>query len=126
MNIGRFQTHLIPLQYYRASLNIGLFVFVFSIFSSVNLYASSGTEGAAFLDIPVGAGPTALGAAYTALAHDAYAPTYNPGGLGFLDSTQLAGQHLSYLDTLHYEYLSFVHPLTHTLSPTSGGEGVRV
>src|SRR5437879_2113058 len=99
-----------------------LFVFTFALPS----YASSGTEGAAFLDIPVGAGPAALGAAYTALAHDAYAPTYNPGGLGFLDSTQLAGQHLSYLDTLHYEYLSFVHPLTHTLSPTSGGEGVRV
>src|SRR5438445_5758694 len=91
------------------------------------LFASSaGTEGAAFLNIPVGAGPAALGSAYSALAADAYAPTYNPGGLGFLPSTQLSGQHLSYLDSNHYEYLSFVHPLTHTLSPTSGGEGVRV
>src|SRR5258708_3381701 len=31
----------------------------------VSLEASSGTEGAAFLDIPVGAGPAALGSAYT-------------------------------------------------------------
>src|SRR5205807_5831970 len=90
------------------------------------VYAGVGTEGAAFLNIPVGAGPAALGSAYSALAADAYAPTYNPGGLGFLPSTQLSGQHLSYLDSNHYEYLSFVHPLTHTLSPTSGGEGVRV
>src|SRR5882672_9826111 len=86
-------------------------VALISLFMS-RLEASSGTEGAAFLDIPVGGAPAALGAAYTALANDAYAPTWNPGGLGFLDSTQLAGQHLSYIDTLHYEYLSFVHPLT--------------
>jgi len=77
------------------------------------LYASSGTEGAAFLDIPVGAGPAAMGAAYTALANDAYAATYNPAGLGFLNSTQFSGQHLSYIDTIHYEYLSFAVPLYH-------------
>src|SRR5882724_7318910 len=75
------------------------------------VWGSSGTEAAAFLDIPVGGGPAALGAAYTALASDAYAPTWNPGGLGFLDSIQAAGQHLSYLDTLNYEYVSFALPL---------------
>src|SRR5258708_16164165 len=74
--------------------------------------SSVGTEGAAFLDIPVGGGPAAMGASYTALANDAYAATYNPGGLGFLDSTQFSGQHLAYLDSLHYEYLSFAHPLS--------------
>jgi hypothetical protein len=73
--------------------------------------ASSGTEGAAFLDIPVGAGPAALGSAYTALAEDAYAPTWNSAGLGFVEGTELAGQHLSYLESIHYEYLSVVHPL---------------
>jgi len=78
---------------------------------SMNVYAGgSGTEGAAFLDIPVGAGPAALGGSYAALAKDAYAATYNPAGLGFLDAPQFSGQHLSYLDTLHYEYLSFALP----------------
>lgn len=52
-----------------------------------------------------------MGAAYTALATDAYAPIWNPGGLGMLESSQLAGQHLSYLESIHYEYLSFVYPL---------------
>ncbi len=72
---------------------------------------SSGTEGAAFLDIPVGSAPAALGSAYTALATDAYAPVWNAAGLGSLDSTQIAGQHLSYLESMHYEFMSIVHPL---------------
>lgn len=58
-----------------------------------------------------------MGSAYSALANDAYAATINPGGLGFLDSTQIAGQHLSYLESIHYEYLSFGLPL-----PRSAGE----
>jgi len=75
------------------------------------LFAASGTEAAAFLEIPVGGRPAAMGDAYSAMADDAYATTSNPGGLGFLKSTQLAGQHLAYLESIHYEYLSFVHPL---------------
>src|ERR1051326_1897901 len=72
-------------------------------------HASAGTEGASFLNIPVGAGPAALGSAYSALATNAYAPTWNPAGLGFVNGTELAGQHLSYLESMNYEYLSFVH-----------------
>lgn len=73
--------------------------------------ASSGSEGAAFLAIPVGAGPAAMGSAYSALANDAYATTLNPAGLGFLGSAQVAGQHLDYLESIHYEYLGFGVPL---------------
>lgn len=74
-------------------------------------HAASGTEGAAFLDIPVGAGPAAMGSAYSALADNAYAPVWNPAGLGFLAATQIAAQHLDYLQSIHYEYLSVVHPI---------------
>src|SRR6266568_330445 len=74
------------------------------------LWASSGTEGASFLDIPVGAGPAALGSAYTPLATNAYAPVWNPAGLGMLSGNEMAGQHVSYLESMHYEFLSFVHP----------------
>src|ERR1035438_1454710 len=73
--------------------------------------ASSGTEGASFLDIPVGAGPAALGSAYSAMASDAYAPVWNPGGLGLVQTNQFAAQQLSYLETINYEFASFVHPL---------------
>src|SRR6185437_6550703 len=84
--------------------------FMVSCAGGVSL-ASSGTEGASFLDIPVGAGPASLGSAYTALATNAYAPTWNPAGLGFVNDNGLAAQNLSYLESIHYEYLSFVHPL---------------
>jgi hypothetical protein len=77
---------------------------------SVGLQAA-GTSSASFLDIPVGAGPAAMGSAYSALATDAYAPVWNPGALGFIDSTQIAGQHVAYLESISYEFLSFVHPL---------------
>jgi hypothetical protein len=80
--------------------------------------ASAGQDGAAFLDIPVGAGPAAMGSAYSALATDAYAPVANPAGLAFLDGTQLAGQHLSYLEGIHDEFVSAVVPMV------SGGLGV--
>lgn len=88
-------------------------------------FGSSGTEGAAFLDIPVGGGPAALGSAYTALAMDAYAPTWNPAGLGLIEGPEFAGQHLSYLESMHYEYLTFVYPLKDSKdSPVRRGIGV--
>jgi len=81
------------------------------LFARPPLYAAAGTEGASFLEIPVGARPAALGSAYAALATDAYAPIYNPGGLGFLDGPQLAGQHLAYIQSIRYEHFSFVTPV---------------
>jgi hypothetical protein len=88
-------------------------------------YASSGTEGADFLDIPVGAEPAALGSAYTALATDAYAPVWNPAGLAVADGNQLATQYNSYLESMNYEFLSFVHPLAQNRdSSTQRGIGV--
>src|SRR5579872_3093753 len=88
--------------------------FAFCIFNfafPINSFCSSGSEGASFLNIPVGAGPAALGSAYTALANDAYAPVWNPAGLGFVETSQFAAQHLSYLESINDEYLGFAHPL---------------
>jgi len=89
-----------------------------SALSAPALWASAGTEGASFLDIPVGAGPAAMGSAYTALATNAYAPTWNAGAMGFVSGHEVAFQHLSYLESIHYEYLSYVHPLS--MSRNSG------
>jgi len=95
------------------SLALGFAIFCLALTGWLNpVLAASGTEGAAFLDIPVGARPAALGSSYSALASDAYAPVWNPAGLGFLDSTQLAGMHLSYLESISDEFVSFVHPLS--------------
>ncbi len=82
-----------------------------TLLSSSYLYASSGTEGAAFLDIPVGGAPAAMGGAYTSQATDVYAPVWNAGGLGFAEGTQLSGMYLSYLESIHYQFISFSHQL---------------
>lgn len=73
--------------------------------------AASGTEGAAFLDIPAGGRPAALAGAYSALAADAYAPVWNAAGLGFLPSAQLSAMHADYAEIAGYEFASFVSPL---------------
>jgi hypothetical protein len=120
LGIGPITQHIIGLMHRdlrsfprkpRSRLAVCLVVLSFLNFPAT-LTASSGTEGASFLDIPVGAGPAAMGSAYTALATDAYGPVYNPAGLGFLPDTQIAAQHLWYLESLHYEFLSIVHPLS--------------
>jgi len=74
-------------------------------------FAASGSTGAAFLQIPVGAGPAAMGSAYSALATDAYAPVWNPAGLGYVHQPEVAAQHLSYLEAIHYEFLSLALPV---------------
>ena len=94
--------------------------------SAGSVRASSGTEGASFLDIPVGAGPASLGSAYSALATDAYAPTWNPAGLGFVSDNELSGQHLSYLESMNYEYLSFVHPFDQSRQDSDIHRGIGV
>ncbi|MFN0118303.1 MAG: PorV/PorQ family protein [Elusimicrobiota bacterium] len=95
---------------------------VLIIFLTQNVSAGSGTDSAAFLDIPVGAAPAALGNAYTALANDAYAATYNPGGLAFISETQFSAMHLSFLDSIKYEYASFAIPIK-SQSNNFGGLG---
>lgn len=72
--------------------------------------AAVGSEGAAFLDIPAGARPAALGGAYTALAADGFAPIWNPAGLGALDAKRLAVTHLDHLES-NYEFAGYAHPL---------------
>jgi hypothetical protein len=62
------------------------------------------------LDIPVGATPASLGSAYSARAADAYAPVWNPAGLGFLNAIQVSGTHVSYLSSVNYEFLGAVLP----------------
>jgi hypothetical protein len=74
-------------------------------------WAASGTEGASFLDIPVGAGPAALGSAYSAQATDVYATVWNPAGLGYLNTLEFTGTHLDYLSPVYYEHAGIVIPL---------------
>src|ERR1700756_5185401 len=77
---------------------------------SFSAFAGSGTTGAAFLDIPVGAGPAAMGGAYTALATNAYGSVWNPGALAWSHVPEVAAQLLSYFKAVNYEYVSLAYP----------------
>jgi hypothetical protein len=89
-----------------------LISFALLIGASTALHAAAGTEAASFLNIPVGAEPAALGGAFSALANNAYAPVWNPGGLGRVETAEIAAQHLNYLESVHYEFASVVYPLS--------------
>lgn len=86
---------------------IGIILFIF-----VNIiYAASQYPGAVFLMIWPGARPTGLAGAFAAIADDASATYYNPGGLGFLDNSSVTVMHANWLPGLYpdmyYEYLAF-------------------
>ncbi len=82
-------------------------------------FAAPGADGAGFLALPSGGRPAALGGAYSALANDAYAPIWNPAGLGFTRGEQLAVGHESDLKSANAELGSFAAALP-------GGQGLGV
>ncbi len=92
---------------------------IFLLFNSF-LLGESTRPGAVFLTIWPGSRPTALGGSFTAVAEDASAAYYNPGGLGFLKGVGITGNHVPWLPGLwsgmYYDYLA--------LSVSLGDKGV--
>ncbi|MBI3299306.1 MAG: PorV/PorQ family protein [Elusimicrobia bacterium] len=73
--------------------------------------ADKGTSAAAFLKIPAGARPAAMGDAFGGLADDAHAANYNPAGLAFLEAVEAAATHDSHFQGLNHEYGVLAVPL---------------
>lgn len=75
--------------------------------------ASAGSAGAEpfnFLLLDAGARGVGLGGAYTALASDAWALHYNPGGLGRVGRAQAAFMHNRYFQDITQQYLGWASP----------------
>ncbi len=70
-----------------------------------------GTSNADFLKIGVGARPSAMGEAYTAVADDSDAAFWNPAGLTAVDQISATGMHLMWFDDTYYEYFAAVMPI---------------
>jgi len=83
----------------------------------MNSFAIS--EGAAiFLMIRPGARASGMGSAFTAIADDATATYFNPGGLGFLKQKEVTLMHSNWLSEIwkdvgdmYYEYIGYVQPV---------------
>ncbi len=77
---------------------------------AARIYPSAGTTSAAFLKIGVGARPSAMAGAYTALSDDAYAVYWNPAGLALGPGKTLVFTHNDYFQGLGQEYFGFTLP----------------
>ena len=72
-----------------------------------------GEAGAIFLLINPGAAAAGVGEAQVAKADDPYATFYNPAGLGFMEGTEFALQHVNWLpnlaDDIFYDFIGVTH-----------------
>jgi hypothetical protein len=77
--------------------------------------ARAESAGAASLKIPPGARAEGMGRTFSAIADDAFAPWWNPGGLGFLSGRNAALMHTQLVPDLatdvYFEYLSYAQYL---------------
>lgn len=70
--------------YSRISLLIA--VTIVMVFSFTNAHAQDAGYAGAYLKVPIGARPTAMGGAYLAISDDGAGPLYNPAGLAGLNA----------------------------------------
>jgi len=72
-------------------------------------FAKSGTVGAQFLKIGIGARGAALGGAYEAVSNDITAVFWNPSGLVNVEGTSVYLSHIEWLAEIGYEALAVSH-----------------
>lgn len=87
-----------------------LFFLTYSIILSSLLYSASST-GAQFLKLAAGARATGMGESFVAVANDATAIFWNPAGISSLTSKEFSASHHSYVQSINYETIAYVHPI---------------
>ncbi|MBP7460972.1 MAG: PorV/PorQ family protein [Candidatus Delongbacteria bacterium] len=70
-----------------------------------------GTTGASFLEIGVGARAVGMGGAFVAIADDASALYWNPGGISRLQSKEVLFVHTQWLADVSFNYVGLAVPL---------------
>jgi len=89
----------------------GCLVAVTALLGKTTIASDNGIAAADFLNIGVGARAAALGGAYTSISNDATAAYWNPAGLTYLKSAQVAFSHFSWYQDISYEYLAVAYPV---------------
>ena len=93
-------------------LTLILLIFVFSLITVSNVFAVS-EAAVLFLLISPGARASGMGESFVALADDATAIYWNPGGLAFLEGKEIIFMHCKWLpglvDDMFYEFASYRH-----------------
>lgn len=73
--------------------------------------SKTGTTTASFLKIEPGTRPMGMGGAFTGVADDINAVSWNPGGLFQVKKREAIVIHTAWLEKLNHEYAAFVNPL---------------
>lgn len=82
-----------------------------AFFPSFAFGAGVSSTGAQFLKIPAGVRAAAMGETFTAIADDASAANWNTAGLSRLERFEVQFLHVSFFQSLNYEYLAAALPL---------------
>ncbi|MBI4668261.1 MAG: PorV/PorQ family protein [Elusimicrobia bacterium] len=85
-------------------------IFAVNLLCVGSSFATELKTGAEFLNISVGARPAGMGNAYTSLVNDVTAIHWNPGGLGLMNSRELAAMYSQWLIDTQYNFLGFGYP----------------
>ncbi|MFA5139712.1 MAG: PorV/PorQ family protein [Elusimicrobiota bacterium] len=72
----------------------------------------SAAETAAFLKVAPGARPVAMGEAFTAVADDLNALSWNPAGMALLGRKEAAFMHAELFEDTRYDFIGYGHPLS--------------
>lgn len=75
-------------------------------------FNNNGTRVAQFLKMAVGGRASAMGESYAAIANDASALFWNPGGVGNLKNLEVHLTHMDYLLDITFDYAGLVVPLS--------------
>lgn len=90
-----------------------IFVFIlgFAALFDFPLPARADGTGAAFLKIGMGARPTGMGNAFTAVANDINSITWNPAGLSLLNKKEFGAMHAELFADTRYDFIGYAQPL---------------
>lgn len=85
-------------------------IFILLLTTTIALAKENTT--ATFLKIGVGAIPVSMGEAFSAVANDVNAISYNPAGLAQIKGQQLLLVHNQWFEDIKHDYLSFAHNIS--------------
>ncbi|HPN32776.1 MAG TPA: PorV/PorQ family protein [bacterium] len=88
-----------------------LMITVLQLFFCGMVFADKTTVTGLFLGVPIGAKPTALGGAYTALSEGVYGLYWNPAGIAKTEKTEILFAHNNYFQDVNQQYLGITHKL---------------
>lgn len=90
-----------------------IYIFLLTLLISFTfaLMTVSAKYTADFLTLGSGARTLAMGGAGTATADDAFAPYWNPAGLGQLSRYELSFMHATLNELAAYDFVSYIHPI---------------